>query len=272
VALVAATREAIRAQHGDALRYACCALACLACQSPERTRALVQAGAVEALVAATREAIRAKHGDALGSACLALASLAQMSPGCGQALVQAGAVEALVAATREAIRAQHEEALTYCLCALGTLAEELDDLNSPERAQARAQALVQAGAVEALVAATHEAIRAQHSLVAAVNALGTLVVEPPQGKRWGSGPWQGKSPVWRAALEAAGVADALIAAARARGVQGDSACKYLYNWALWSPEVSARVRREGLAGRVCASVGGALWLPNRWLPECICVW
>jgi hypothetical protein len=248
-ALVAATREAIRAQHAGTLCIACETLERLARYSPERAQALVQAGAGEALVAATREAVRAQHVDALSFACEALVSLASDSPERAQALVQAGAGEALVAATREAIRALQplpeytefdDRALRHACKALGNLAED-----SPERAQA----LVQAGAVEALVAATREA----------------MCVKRKPVEKWKIGysnpPMSGdscyallvlvlsESHAVRAALEAADAPDVLFAAFRA-GNPGGFACKALEHLAASSPEIAARVRREGLADRI----------------------
>jgi hypothetical protein len=269
-ALVAATREAIRAQHGDALHEACYALSILAREGPERAQALVQAGAVEALVAATREAIRAQHADALRQPCKALWRLADKSPERAQALWQAGAVEALVAATREATRAQHGDALCFACSALSTLAYKhhspLEE--AQETAQEAAQALAQAGALEALVAATHEAIRAQHTAGLAAAVVGLAKIVSSSGSL-ASGP----RPEFRVALEEAGVVNALIAAARypANDVRS-LPCNILYKLGMWSPEVSARVRREGLAGRVWAASGEPWWLPGACLLGWRCIW
>jgi hypothetical protein len=167
-----------------ALGHACVALSYLICRhdasyltgsnagtgATRRWTAVVQAGVFAALVAAAHEPVPVSHEGALEYACKALASLAAGDDQAGEArrtaLVQAGAPAALVAAAHEAIRAPPRAgcALEWACGALANLAAGDD-----QAVEARRTALVQAGALVALAAAVHEAVRAGHAI-----ALGNL--------------------------------------------------------------------------------------------------
>jgi hypothetical protein len=169
-ALVAAVHAATRAGRAGALERACTAICAIRGDSPEddaeAEAALVQAGAPAALVAAVHTAIRAGRAGTLECACAAIQNLPTA------ALVQANAPAALVAAVNgavvlvaakdQAVRAGHATimelkctagALRQACAAIGFLVGEGDN---PE-AEA---ALVQAGALSALIAAVNEAVDA----------------------------------------------------------------------------------------------------------------
>jgi hypothetical protein len=122
VAIVEATREAIRAGHSDALWEACRALENLAAESTARTP-LVQADAHVAVVEAIREAIRAGRPDVMLSACAVVVNLSCSAAEQAALIFQAGALVALVEAIREAIRVRHADALMVACHALTNLAD-----------------------------------------------------------------------------------------------------------------------------------------------------
>jgi hypothetical protein len=190
-ALVKAAHEPVPVHHPGAQKWACRAIANIAAGNDQageaRRTVLVQALAPAALVAAVHEAIRAapRAGwSALEWACEALANLAAGDDQALEArrteLVQAGAPAALAKAAHEVcttlanLAARDDQAES--LCALEWACTALANLaaGDDQAGEARRTALVQAGALAALVVAAHAA-RAGHASALARSILGIVV-------------------------------------------------------------------------------------------------